>query len=77
MGAECEKEMSVAIEAVRRAGVLCQGVRASLVSDETVAKMDKSPVTAADFGVQAVIISAIRKVFPDGMIVAAEDTGVL
>jgi len=77
MGIEYEEEMSVAIDAVRCAGVLCQAVRASLVSDETVAKMDKSPVTVADFGAQAVIISAIRKVFPDDMIVAEEDTGAL
>jgi len=72
-----EREMSVAVDAVRRAGVLCQSVRESLVSEEMVSKMDKSPVTVADFGAQAVIISAIRAVFPNDLIVAEEDTGVL
>jgi len=72
-----EKEMSVAIDAVRCAGALCQAMRESLVSAEMVAKMDKSPVTVADFGAQAIIISAIRRAFPDDLIVAEEDTGVL
>jgi 3'(2'), 5'-bisphosphate nucleotidase len=72
-----EKERDVAIEAVTQAAVLCQHVRETLVSAETIAKMDKSPVTVADFGAQAVIISAIQKAFPNDPIVAEEDTEAL
>lgn len=71
------REMDVAIDAVRRAGELCQKVRESLVSAEMVSKMDKSPVTVADFGAQAVIVSAIRREFPGDLIVAEEDAALL
>ncbi len=72
-----EKEYTVAVEAVTRAAALCQAVRASLVSAETIDKMDKSPVTVADFGAQAVIISAIKAAFPDDPIVAEENTAAI
>lgn len=67
------KERAVAIEAVRQACRLCQTVRATLVSDETMAKKDKSPVTVADFGAQAVVVSAILKAFPGDRVVGEED----
>ena len=72
-----EEERDIAVEAVTKAAALCQAVRESLVSAETMAKMDKSPVTVADFGAQAVIISELKKAFPDDLIVAEEDTGAL
>jgi 3'(2'), 5'-bisphosphate nucleotidase len=72
-----DREREVAVAAVIRAAALCQDVRASLVSAETVAKMDKSPVTVADLGAQAVIISAIQEAFPGDCVVAEEDTSVL
>jgi 3'(2'), 5'-bisphosphate nucleotidase len=72
-----EEERDVAVDAVKKAAVVCQAVRESLVSAETMAKMDKSPVTVADFGAQAVIISALKKAFPDDPVVAEEDTGAL
>jgi len=50
-----EKERRVAVEAVLKACRLCQVVREALVSEETMAKEDRSPVTVADFGSQAVI----------------------
>lgn len=71
------QEQQVALEAVKRAAMLCQSVRESLVSAETISKMDKSPVTVADLGAQAVIIDAVRQAFPDDPIVAEEDTDVL
>jgi 3'(2'), 5'-bisphosphate nucleotidase len=72
-----ENERNVAVEAVTRAASLCQSVRESLISAETIAKMDKSPVTVADFGAQAVIISAIKEAFPSDPIVAEENTGAI
>lgn len=68
-----EKERSVAIEAVRKACGLCQAVQAALVSEETLAKKDKSPVTVADFGAQAVVIAEILDAFGDEKIVGEED----
>lgn len=48
-----ETERMVAIKAVIKACWLCQKVRSALVTADTLAKKDKSPVTVADFGAQA------------------------
>ena len=50
-----ETERFVATEALVKACRLCRAVRSTLVSEETVRKKDRSPVTVADFGAQAVI----------------------
>ncbi len=68
-----ETERRVAIEAVRKACALCRQVRATLVSEETMAKQDKSPVTVADFGAQAVVISRLLATFPEDRVVGEED----
>ncbi len=68
-----EQERAVAVEAVRQACRLCQAVRATLVSDETMAKQDRSPVTVADFGAQAVVVSIILGAFADQNIVGEEE----
>jgi len=68
-----EKERCVAIEAVRKACGLCQAVQAALVSEETLAKKDKSPVTVADFGAQAVVIADLLDAFGNENIVGEED----
>eukprot|EP01102_Stenamoeba_stenopodia_P008807 TRINITY_DN2573_c0_g1_i1.p1 TRINITY_DN2573_c0_g1~~TRINITY_DN2573_c0_g1_i1.p1 ORF type:complete len:500 (-),score=139.05 TRINITY_DN2573_c0_g1_i1:115-1614(-) len=65
-------ERQVAIEAVQKACKIAQLVYDSLVSQEVITKNDKSPVTIADFSVQAVINTEIKKVFPDDPIVAEE-----
>ncbi|MGH7423361.1 MAG: 3'(2'),5'-bisphosphate nucleotidase [Candidatus Methylomirabilales bacterium] len=70
-------ERRVAVEAVRKACRLCQAVRASLVSQGTVAKADRSPVTVADFGAQAVVNLALLDAFPDDPIMAEEDAAFL
>ncbi|KAJ2284679.1 3'(2'),5'-bisphosphate nucleotidase, partial [Coemansia sp. RSA 2706] len=49
-----EKERAVAIEAVERASQVCKAVFKRLVTDETLTKKDKSPVTVADYSAQAV-----------------------
>jgi 3'(2'), 5'-bisphosphate nucleotidase len=66
-------ERRVAVEAVLKACRLCQVVRATLESEETLAKSDQSPVTAADFGAQAVISLDLFSAFPDDPIMAEED----
>lgn len=71
-----EREKQVAIAAVTAAAELCEQVR----SDRCLAameKQDRSPVTVADLGAQAVICRAIAAAFPDDPIVAEEDAALL
>jgi 3'(2'), 5'-bisphosphate nucleotidase len=70
-------EQAKAIEAVLDACALCEDVRAELVEHDTVAKNDRSPVTIADFGAQAVVNHHLAKAFPEDAIVAEEDAAVL
>jgi 3'(2'), 5'-bisphosphate nucleotidase len=70
MGYQTEKEIS--ISAVIQAAKLCQKVRQDI--PPALAKQDKSPVTVADFGSQAIICKALKEVFPDTPIVGEEDS---
>ena len=72
-----EKELAVAMHAVAKASALCEKVQNTLCDDETVAKKDRSPVTIADFGSQALIINDIRKSFPQDAVVGEEDAAIL
>lgn len=72
-----EKEKQAAIEAVRRACQLCAEVQRTLVTADTMEKKDKSPVTIADFGSQAVVNKALRTVFPEDALVGEEDAAYL
>jgi 3'(2'), 5'-bisphosphate nucleotidase len=72
------KEHAAGLDAVRTAMRLCQAVRADLVEGPgRIDKDDRSPVTVADFGSQAVVCRVIRTVFPDDPIVAEEDSAAL
>ena len=62
-----------AIDAVLKAIQLCEQVQAEMVSTDAIQKADRSPVTVADFGSQALICKAIGDAFPDDTIVAEED----
>lgn len=68
-----KKEKTVAIDAVLKASELCKRVQKNLISEDSKEKKDKSPVTIADFGAQAIIIHELKKVFPNDPIVAEED----
>jgi 3'(2'), 5'-bisphosphate nucleotidase len=70
------KEQTVALEAVRSAASLCRAVGAT-ISPDVLAKKDKSPVTVADFGSQAVICRVLSEHFPDDAVIAEEDAGEL
>ena len=72
-----EAELNLAIEAVKKACSLCTTVQSSLISEETITKKDKSPVTVADYGVQTVICHELKKSYPGDPIVAEEDSGYL
>jgi 3'(2'), 5'-bisphosphate nucleotidase len=67
----------VAIEAVLKACRLCRRVQETLVSEETLAKKDQSPVTVADYGAQAVVGHELFRAFPDIPLVGEEDAAAL
>ena len=65
------------MSAVFRAAQLCQQVQADMVNTDALEKADRSPVTMADFGSQALICQAIAEAFPEDAIVAEEDSQAL
>jgi 3'(2'), 5'-bisphosphate nucleotidase len=67
-------EVVAALEAVTTASALCEKIRMDLVGGESILKSDRSPVTIADYGSQAIICKLIRERFPDDTIVAEEDS---
>jgi 3'(2'), 5'-bisphosphate nucleotidase len=69
-----QREKQVAIEAVTRAARVCLAVQADMVKVDSLEKDDKSPVTIADFGAQAVVCRHIKANFPDDAIVGEEDS---
>lgn len=71
-----EKEKEIAIAAASAAAKLCEQVRCHR-TPTAIEKQDRSPVTVADFGAQAVICRAIAAAFPDDAIVAEEDSALL
>ncbi len=69
-------ELETALASVREAGRLCRVVQAE-IDPATLSKQDRSPVTVADFGSQALICRALRDVFPHDPIIGEEDAAVL
>jgi 3'(2'), 5'-bisphosphate nucleotidase len=71
---ENSPEVVMAIEATIKASTLCRKVRMDLVGGESILKSDRSPVTIADYGSQAITCKLIRERFPHDTIVAEEDS---
>jgi 3'(2'), 5'-bisphosphate nucleotidase len=71
-----QRERALAIQAVQEAAELCRSVR-SQVAPEVLAKADRSPVTVADFGSQALVSNALAGAFPDDPLIAEEDAAEL
>ncbi|KAG4290933.1 3'(2'),5'-bisphosphate nucleotidase [Fusarium proliferatum] len=67
-------ERQIAELAVLRASILTKRVQSTVSG---ISKADDSPVTAADFAAQAVLISALRKAFPGDNFVGEEDSSAL
>ncbi|KAG2301060.1 hypothetical protein Bca52824_029711 [Brassica carinata] len=72
-----EKELAAAKKAVSLAAHLSQGVQRTLLQSEVWTKSNKTPVTAADYGSQAVVSIVLeRELKPVTLsLVAEEDTG--
>jgi 3'(2'), 5'-bisphosphate nucleotidase len=69
-----EHEIDTALDAVSSAAELCRVVRAEMVAVDTVHKSDRSPVTVADFGAQALVCRQLQRAFPADRIVSEEDS---
>ncbi|MDD5307466.1 MAG: 3'(2'),5'-bisphosphate nucleotidase [Deltaproteobacteria bacterium] len=69
-------ELEVGMRAVREAAAVCRAVQAG-ITREVVEKKDRSPVTLADWGSQALACRTILEAFPDDPIVAEEDAASL
>lgn len=67
------------MDVVERACRLCIDVKKSLFSGEgrVLDKNDQTPVTVADFGVQALVSLELSKLFPSIPLVAEEDSAIL
>jgi 3'(2'), 5'-bisphosphate nucleotidase len=73
-----QRELNTAIAAARRASKLTQKIFTALQAGKTssagtVTKPDRSPVTIADYGSQAIIKAMIHSAFPNDQIAAEED----
>jgi 3'(2'), 5'-bisphosphate nucleotidase len=72
-----EKEREAAVAAVKQAALLCESVRREWVEAHALEKSDRSPVTVADFGSQALVCQHLSSLFPDDPIVGEEDAAAL
>ncbi|XP_031499306.1 putative PAP-specific phosphatase, mitochondrial isoform X2 [Nymphaea colorata] len=74
------RELQAAVDVVQRACRLCVEVKRSLLSNGdggVVEKNDQTPVTIADFGVQALVSLELGNLFPSIPLVAEEDSSYL
>jgi 3'(2'), 5'-bisphosphate nucleotidase len=69
-------EIRFALLTVRRAAILACRVQSTMISP-ILSKNDRSPVTVADFSVQALVAQRLLKSFPDDPLVAEEDASTL
>ncbi|MCL4217642.1 MAG: 3'(2'),5'-bisphosphate nucleotidase [Candidatus Hydrogenedentes bacterium] len=73
---DTQPEVSFAVNAVKQACILAASVQKDLVG-ASMDKADRSPVTVADFAVQAIIGCLLEKTFPTAPLVGEEDATAL
>lgn len=69
------KERQIAVDVMRHAAQMAEQIRGETGKPQALQKADDSPVTIADFAVQALICHVLNKEFPTDAIVAEEDAG--
>ncbi|KAF8411248.1 hypothetical protein HHK36_003795 [Tetracentron sinense] len=74
--AKYHRELQAAVDVVEKACRLCVDVKKSLFSSDgrILEKNDQTPVTVADFGVQALVSLELGRLFPSIPLVAEEDS---
>ncbi|OAY36111.1 SAL1 phosphatase [Manihot esculenta] len=72
-----DKELAAAKKAASLSARLCQKVQKALLQSDVQSKSDKSPVTVADYGSQALVSFVLQKELPSEpfSLVAEEDSG--
>lgn len=71
---EYSRELALAAASIHRASIITKEILRSLENQVPAEiKVDASPVTAADFAAQALIISAVHSVYPSDRFVGEED----
>lgn len=74
---QADQLKDVMVAAVTSAGHLCEGVRKELLPESARTKDDRSPVTVADLGAQAVVRRALAQGFPEVPVLGEEDASML
>jgi HAL2 family 3'(2'),5'-bisphosphate nucleotidase len=69
-----QKEKEIGLQAVSSAMALADFIQSEMTSRDTLTKTDRSPVTIADFAVQALICKILSSHFPRLPIVGEEDS---
>lgn len=72
-----EVERRVAVRAVAEASELTRRLQTDLIIDGTQSKADASPVTVADYAVQALVVHRLRAAFPHDRFIAEESSAAL
>jgi 3'(2'), 5'-bisphosphate nucleotidase len=72
-----QREVMAAVDAVVKASRLCASVQDHLIKGQTLEKGDKSPVTVADYGAQAVVGRLLALEFPHVPMVGEENADAL
>ena len=70
-----EKYLNTALKAVAAASSICKKIQNQLVSEDSITKKDKSPVSIADYASQALICSMLHEQFPEIPVIGEEDAG--
>lgn len=66
------RESLIAYEVAKQACLLAREIQNQLVKDDALHKNDKTPVTIADYAIQALITKILNQSFPDDAIIAEE-----
>jgi len=72
-----ENYLNVALQAVTSASIICRQIQSQLVSEDSITKKDKSPVSIADYTSQALICRILHDKFPEIPVIGEEDAGSL
>lgn len=68
-----QQELQIAVEVMRQAAEITRRISSDHNNLSFVSKADTSPVTIADFAVQALVCRALKRNFPQDAIIAEED----
>ncbi|CED85610.1 Salt-sensitive 3'-phosphoadenosine-5'-phosphatase HAL2/SAL1 [Phaffia rhodozyma] len=71
---DLQKEAQLAVQAVLRACHITHKVQSAIKKDDTETKVDKSPVTVADYASQALLAHLLSIHFPSDPLIGEEDT---